>query len=186
MASNELYHWKYIKRERTKSGKWRYYYPGYDKTKVYDKAEVVGDQILDQTDKTIDSLLRSKLVKEYSSPVDVVKDKLGYDEKKRYESAKNWATVEKETADYMDEKIDEVEREMKSDGVIDAKEKSQLDLFRTSPEAAKERYAKWKPIVDQMLDEYSKTPLYQIEKMKDKVENGKKKVSEILNRLKNR
>lgn len=44
--SDELYHWKYIKKEKDKNGKWRYY---------YDK-NAIKNQALDQINKTSDAI----------------------------------------------------------------------------------------------------------------------------------
>ena len=77
VSDDELYHWKYIKREKV-NGKWRYYYHEDDK-KLKDKIKSGVDKLQDY------------------AVVQNIRDKLGYDEKAYAEYAKNFADAGKTT-----------------------------------------------------------------------------------------
>lgn len=154
--SDELYHWKYVKREKLPSGKYRYYY---DKDKL--------------------------------------KDDIGYDEKARYKQSKlvrdSYKKQEDESYDRFKQVMDIIDRDFSGKSSSSLKNNSS---YQTATELARQRYSETKQNqrlrkqaderVEKALAEYKKTPMYKIDRVNKKIEQGKNKVRDLLHKLKKR
>ena len=140
-TTDELMHWKYIKRERV-NGKWRYYYD--------------------------------------------YKDMLGYDEKARYDQAgSNYINTAKK---YVDAKQ---ALNNKNDGEVRLKKNAAghfmpADVVSGRFRIAAADFAAAGKKYVQAEEDYMKTPLYKINKLQDKINKGRRKVSNWLDSLRSK
>lgn len=171
-SDDELYHWKYIRREYV-NGQYRYYY---DKT---------GN----------DNYIRSNEPKYYIGGKEKVslldkakygiQDKLGYDEKEAHNTMKNTVEMHEETLDSFKKTRDELIKDVDSDGVRTDIEQSWFDHLVDPTIKSEELDLKnAKKTYEQVLADYKKTPMYKIDKIGEKIENGKNKVKNLLKKLK--
>lgn len=170
--SNELTHWKYIRREYDHNkGRYRYYYD--DATteaaaRTYESKYYIGGK---------EKLTIGDKIK-YG-----VQDALGVDEKKAYNTAKNTYEMEEDLRrHYTDTKKDLV-KDVDADGERTELEQSWIDMTDSWIEPQKENVAEAKKLVDTVLESYKKTPMYKIDQVGAAINNGKKKVKSLFKKL---
>ena len=157
--NEELTHWKYIKREWDFNNKrYKYYYNDYKDLSTIEPKQ---------------------------SPIDTgkyfVKQLLGYDKESAYNTMKNEAKLSKDTADYRKKTIKEIKTsdEWKDypykDGLV-KKIQDDVDYYE------KDYKVSYK-LAKRIHEDYSKTPLYKIRKLKTKIDKGKKKIDKLLKRV---
>lgn len=155
--SDELYHWKYIKRVwDSKNGKYKYYYKDED---VFNA----------------DIPLTKKL--SYG-----VKQAIGVDKEKAYKTMKNTVKLANDSMKMVQK---ERQKAIKGeDGWGDHPyRKSWVDHLGQDQRYYTKNYKSAKETYDKVLADYKTTPLYKIRKVQSYIDTGKKKVKELLNRI---
>lgn len=160
---DELYHWKYIRREYDfNKGCYRYYYGNDNRYKTKYSSMPIGDKI--QTG---------------------IKDALGYDERKAYNTAKNTVKMEKDYAEFISKKGKELGKEVREDGKVTDIERSWFTgIVDPDLNMARRNLKEARKLADKALKEYEKTPLYKLEKASKAVKRGMDAVANLFKRKK--
>lgn len=139
---NELTHWKYIRRVYD-HGKYRYYY-----SKTKNPGRNIGEKI------------------DYA-----VKDAVGIDEKKAYETARNTHQMYKDDVKMKTEGYDWLINEFKKEGKYELAE-SWVEPARRDINWTKSHLKNTALLEEKAFAEYKKTPIYKVDKAKETVNKG--------------
>lgn len=162
--NNSLKHWKYIRREYDYGKRrYRYYY-----------ANTSSDTVAESENYKPNIFVKAKYR---------LKDAIGYDEKSAYNTAKNTYKLDKDSADYRYATAERIEKEVAQKGTMTVGDKTAIKLAREGGDYYSSGLEDLKKLVNQTYAEYTKTPLYKIERASEKINNAKNKVTKLLKRL---
>ena len=122
----------------------------------------------------------------HTNTKEAIKDWMGYDEKKRYNSAKNYRKLEEDMFFYKSNYLNSMRRDMefKNGGQLTDLQKSNYQHFMNGRMYNKEQAQLYSRMEKYFLEDYKKTPLYKIEKAKESIGKGVEYVKSIFKKRK--